>query len=65
MNAATVEDSLEPYHWTPGTNYASRAITYTDTDGDVVGMAAWVLDFHTAYTADNTLRAVLVIPIPA
>ena len=57
-------DSLEPYRWTPGTDYSNGAIVYTDTGGDAGGMAAWVLDFHTAYTADNTLRATLVIPIP-
>ena len=58
MNAATVEDGLEPYRWEPG------AITYTDSNGSGGGMEAWGADFADAYTADNTPRATLEIPLP-
>ena len=36
-----------------GTDYANAAITYTDANGNAGGLAAWVLDFHSAYTADH------------
>ena len=54
-------DTTESYFWTPGDDYTSGAILYTDTNGAAAGLEQWVTDFKAAYVADNTLRATLVL----
>ena len=55
------DDPAEPYTWIPGDDYTNGAVTYTDTNGDAAGLAQWVTDFKAAYSADNGLRATVVV----
>ena len=60
-NVAT-RDSSEPYQWVPGDDYDTGAITYLYSVNDQPsGLAAWVEDFKSTYSADNTVRATLVL----
>ena len=55
-------DDAEPYGFVPGDDYNNGAITYVYTGNDMpAGLAAWVEDFQAAYSADNTLRATLIL----
>ena len=55
-------DSSEPYQWVPGDDYDTGAITYLYSVNDQPsGLAAWVEDFKSTYSADNTVRATLTL----
>ena len=54
-------DTTEPYAWAPGDDYTTNAISYLSQGGQELGLVEWVSDFKSAYAADNTVRATLIL----